>query len=51
MHYFTLPSSSAIRPSVVPEAGKPVACDSRHSEPQCCHCGWRGAHAPGCPFK
>ncbi|KAG7439374.1 uncharacterized protein BT62DRAFT_1081639 [Guyanagaster necrorhizus] len=20
------------------------------SEPQCCHCGWRGAHAPGCPF-
>ncbi|PBK80036.1 hypothetical protein ARMGADRAFT_94120 [Armillaria gallica] len=21
------------------------------SEPQCCHCGWRGAHAPGCPFK
>ncbi|KAK0209337.1 hypothetical protein DFS33DRAFT_1309394 [Desarmillaria ectypa] len=23
----------------------------RTSEPQCCHCGWRGAHAPGCPFK
>ena len=19
--------------------------------PQCCHCGWRGAHAPTCPFK
>ncbi|GBE77271.1 hypothetical protein BKA93DRAFT_733954 [Sparassis latifolia] len=22
-----------------------------HSSPQCCHCGWRGAHAPTCPFK
>ncbi|KAI0354657.1 hypothetical protein OH77DRAFT_1496607 [Trametes cingulata] len=21
------------------------------SSPQCCHCGWRGAHAPTCPFK
>ncbi|KAK0204489.1 hypothetical protein DFS33DRAFT_1258667 [Desarmillaria ectypa] len=21
------------------------------SAPQCCHCGWRGAHAPNCPFK
>ncbi|KAI0784222.1 hypothetical protein C8Q75DRAFT_736356 [Abortiporus biennis] len=21
------------------------------SAPQCCHCGWRGAHAPTCPFK
>ncbi|PBL04107.1 hypothetical protein ARMGADRAFT_43255 [Armillaria gallica] len=21
------------------------------SSPQCCHCGWRGAHAPNCPFK
>ncbi|KZT08771.1 uncharacterized protein LAESUDRAFT_648545 [Laetiporus sulphureus 93-53] len=19
--------------------------------PQCCHCGWRGDHAPTCPFK
>lgn len=19
--------------------------------PQCCHCGWRGSHAPTCPFK
>lgn len=22
-----------------------------HNAPQCCHCGWRGAHAPTCPFK
>ncbi|TRM58425.1 hypothetical protein BD626DRAFT_404727, partial [Schizophyllum amplum] len=21
------------------------------SAPQCCHCGWRGAHSPDCPFK
>ncbi|KII88151.1 hypothetical protein PLICRDRAFT_41281 [Plicaturopsis crispa FD-325 SS-3] len=20
------------------------------SAPQCCHCGWRGGHARGCPF-
>ena len=19
--------------------------------PQCCHCGWRGSHAPNCPFR
>ncbi|PCH34278.1 hypothetical protein WOLCODRAFT_22572 [Wolfiporia cocos MD-104 SS10] len=22
-----------------------------HNLPQCCHCGWRGDHAPTCPFK
>ena len=22
-----------------------------HSAPQCCHCGWRGAHSPNCPFR
>lgn len=22
-----------------------------HTAPQCCHCGWRGSHAPNCPFK
>ncbi|KAI0784200.1 hypothetical protein C8Q75DRAFT_400166 [Abortiporus biennis] len=21
------------------------------SAPQCCHCGWRGGHAPTCPFR
>ncbi|ETW86746.1 hypothetical protein HETIRDRAFT_41255 [Heterobasidion irregulare TC 32-1] len=21
------------------------------SSPQCCHCGWRGAHSPTCPFR
>ncbi|KAH8106727.1 hypothetical protein BXZ70DRAFT_903580 [Cristinia sonorae] len=21
------------------------------SSPQCCHCGWRGDHAPNCPFN
>ncbi|KIY45563.1 hypothetical protein FISHEDRAFT_49051 [Fistulina hepatica ATCC 64428] len=21
------------------------------SSPQCCHCGWRGEHAPDCPFR
>ncbi|KAF8346097.1 hypothetical protein F5887DRAFT_962637 [Amanita rubescens] len=22
-----------------------------YSAPQCCHCGYRGAHSPTCPFK
>ncbi|KIY46835.1 hypothetical protein FISHEDRAFT_28679, partial [Fistulina hepatica ATCC 64428] len=22
-----------------------------HRSPQCCHCGWRGSHAPDCPFR
>ena len=25
--------------------------DADNSQPQCCHCGWRGAHAPTCPFR
>ncbi|EIN14340.1 hypothetical protein PUNSTDRAFT_57751, partial [Punctularia strigosozonata HHB-11173 SS5] len=28
--------------------GAPV---SSMTAPQCCHCGWRGSHAPTCPFK
>ena len=25
---------------------------SSHKDgPQCCHCGWRGDHAPDCPFR
>ncbi|KAI0658469.1 hypothetical protein C8Q70DRAFT_996031 [Cubamyces menziesii] len=27
------------------------SCTLAASSPQCCHCGWRGAHAPTCPFK
>ncbi|EIW64460.1 uncharacterized protein TRAVEDRAFT_25623 [Trametes versicolor FP-101664 SS1] len=27
------------------------SCLLAASSPQCCHCGWRGAHAPTCPFK
>ncbi|KAF8224879.1 hypothetical protein L208DRAFT_1409387 [Tricholoma matsutake] len=22
-----------------------------YSAPQCCHCGYRGSHAPTCPFR
>ncbi|CAL1704904.1 unnamed protein product [Somion occarium] len=25
--------------------------DMSNSAPQCCHCGYRGAHAPNCPFR
>ncbi|KAI5835184.1 hypothetical protein K523DRAFT_228843, partial [Schizophyllum commune Tattone D] len=28
-----------------------AAAPTNASAPQCCHCGWRGAHAPDCPFK
>ncbi|KAK0505358.1 hypothetical protein EDD18DRAFT_334350 [Armillaria luteobubalina] len=44
-------SSSMIKPSMISEAGKSFARNTRLNEPQCCHCGWRGAHAPQCPFK
>ncbi|KAL1752806.1 hypothetical protein FB107DRAFT_277316 [Schizophyllum commune] len=27
------------------------ATHNHASVPQCCHCGWRGAHAADCPFK
>ncbi|KIM35607.1 hypothetical protein M413DRAFT_79204, partial [Hebeloma cylindrosporum] len=34
-------------------ASTPTISESciNHSSPQCCHCGWRGAHSPNCPFK
>ncbi|KIP04318.1 hypothetical protein PHLGIDRAFT_200072 [Phlebiopsis gigantea 11061_1 CR5-6] len=37
------------RPAPLPTA----ACTSAvtHNAPQCCHCGWRGDHAPNCPFR
>ncbi|KAI0778839.1 hypothetical protein BD413DRAFT_601509 [Trametes elegans] len=31
--------------------GDSESCILSASSPQCCHCGWRGAHAPTCPFK
>ncbi|PBK65370.1 hypothetical protein ARMSODRAFT_892030 [Armillaria solidipes] len=38
-------------PASEPPLGSLLSNTSRGvSEPQCCHCGWRGAHAPGCPF-
>ncbi|CAL1716219.1 unnamed protein product [Somion occarium] len=27
------------------------SADKGNGGPQCCHCGWRGSHAPNCPFK
>ncbi|KAK0450454.1 uncharacterized protein EV420DRAFT_1561840 [Desarmillaria tabescens] len=38
--------SSSVRPALTTSGPKGRGA----SEPQCCHCGWRGAHAPGCPF-
>ncbi|OBZ78863.1 hypothetical protein A0H81_01353 [Grifola frondosa] len=52
--------SSAIAPSSSPAtapchqpcgAPAPAASPEARDSPQCCHCGWRGAHAPTCPFK
>ncbi|KAH9932087.1 uncharacterized protein BXZ73DRAFT_101464 [Epithele typhae] len=44
--------------STVAIASTPVSCavvsepaPANAGSPQCCHCGWRGAHAPTCPFK
>ncbi|TFK89868.1 hypothetical protein K466DRAFT_485883 [Polyporus arcularius HHB13444] len=51
-------SSSQPRASELPSGTTPVPyavdatpCPTAASSPQCCHCGWRGAHAPTCPFK
>ncbi|KAI0082318.1 hypothetical protein K474DRAFT_1655700 [Panus rudis PR-1116 ss-1] len=42
------PSSPSSAPSTHHHhSSAPVNCNA----PQCCHCGWRGAHAPTCPFK
>ncbi|KAI0784223.1 hypothetical protein C8Q75DRAFT_401496 [Abortiporus biennis] len=30
---------------------QPLVENSRSSSPQCCHCGYRGAHAENCPFN
>ena len=32
-----------------PDANNNVTDGSK--EAQCCHCGWRGSHAPNCPFR
>ncbi|KAK0452170.1 uncharacterized protein EV420DRAFT_1559264, partial [Desarmillaria tabescens] len=42
---------SSIPTSRAPSSTVSMLISRTVSEPQCCHCGWRGAHAPGCPFK
>ncbi|XP_006453874.1 hypothetical protein AGABI2DRAFT_63000 [Agaricus bisporus var. bisporus H97] len=41
-------STSSISHSDATFSGCPVDSES---SPQCCHCGWRGTHAPDCPFR
>ncbi|CAA7264948.1 unnamed protein product [Cyclocybe aegerita] len=43
-----LPASPAARTNTHTEL---VSDCINHSSPQCCHCGWRGAHSPNCPFS
>ncbi|OCH95723.1 hypothetical protein OBBRIDRAFT_720123 [Obba rivulosa] len=54
------PACSRTAPSVAQTTAptQTVSCHTaseqtpvNHNLPQCCHCGWRGAHAPTCPFK
>ncbi|KAK0467580.1 hypothetical protein IW261DRAFT_1518906 [Armillaria novae-zelandiae] len=44
-----IPTNSHNRPAL--DTSMPTSKARGVSVPQCCHCGWRGAHAPGCPFK
>ncbi|KZV71025.1 hypothetical protein PENSPDRAFT_651056 [Peniophora sp. CONT] len=39
--------------SAVPVCSKAneASAPTNLSAPQCCHCGWRGSHAPNCPFR
>ena len=49
------PSSAplAAAPALLRCTAPAAACTSAvtHNAPQCCHCGWRGDHAPNCPFR
>ncbi|KAI0830897.1 hypothetical protein BC628DRAFT_1356106 [Trametes gibbosa] len=47
------PSSTTAAPSCAAQCSvaDSHSCVLSASAPQCCHCGWRGAHAPSCPFK
>ncbi|KAK7453423.1 hypothetical protein VKT23_011690 [Stygiomarasmius scandens] len=47
---FPTAASPSTSPASPPSSGYPPR-NNVHSAPQCCHCGWRGAHAPNCPFK
>ncbi|KAH8094734.1 hypothetical protein BXZ70DRAFT_356494 [Cristinia sonorae] len=57
-HSSTCSQSSSHTPSRgavnAPVSSHTTSADSscvNHGAPQCCHCGWRGAHAPTCPFN
>ncbi|EKM49575.1 uncharacterized protein PHACADRAFT_265118 [Phanerochaete carnosa HHB-10118-sp] len=49
--------SAAVNDTAVPTNAARAAISQVPSDkgssgqPQCCHCGWRGSHAPNCPFK
>ncbi|KAL1750832.1 hypothetical protein FB107DRAFT_223206, partial [Schizophyllum commune] len=50
----TMCCTAHTQPSSTPASAKATTGDAaptNASAPQCCHCGWRGAHAPDCPFK
>ncbi|KAI4522610.1 hypothetical protein K525DRAFT_198388, partial [Schizophyllum commune Loenen D] len=51
----TMCCTAHTQPSSTPASAKATlgdaAAPTNASAPQCCHCGWRGAHAPDCPFK
>ncbi|KAI9066447.1 hypothetical protein FKP32DRAFT_1589515 [Trametes sanguinea] len=52
MHASAHPSTTAAPSSAAySSVADPESCTLAASSPQCCHCGWRGAHAPTCPFK
>ncbi|EJF67311.1 hypothetical protein BD309DRAFT_858708 [Dichomitus squalens] len=45
------PPAPSLGAAPVSRAVQSASCPTSASSPQCCHCGWRGAHAPTCPFK
>jgi hypothetical protein len=42
--------TSAPSDSTLPQTGATLS-DAGTGAPQCCHCGYRGSHAPNCPFR
>ncbi|KAG7440999.1 uncharacterized protein BT62DRAFT_1012026 [Guyanagaster necrorhizus] len=49
--FHTYESELSSLSSKSPSSNTPMFMRGRPNEPQCFHCGWRGGHAPGCPFK
>ncbi|KAJ4464186.1 hypothetical protein C8R41DRAFT_860459 [Lentinula lateritia] len=50
-HNAQLPSATASTLASTHSSETETIPDNYSRPPQCGHCGWRGDHAPNCPFR